>query len=318
MGLKSSLLYLELTPEELRAIVRKNFRTENFRAALLEGGMFNTTYRVDVDGGAYVLRMGPVNRHLILPFERNLMTGEVEFYRLCREAGLPVSEVIALDTDREIVDRDYMIVRYVPNIGMFELPKDGPEWKAVMENVGRFVARLHQIEGPRFGRLADVAAGRGFDRWSDFILSELGAVTQAHEARGEYTGDELRRIGDVFRSHVPLLDEVAEIRLNHIDIWHGNVLVRPDGSNEIAAVIDGDRALWGDIDFDLEKQWLRNLEFERGYGRSLSADSKRETRRRLYRLLMLMIDGYVWTHEYMLPDNGRHCHDCAVELAQIL
>ena len=43
MGLKSSLLYLELTPQELAAIVREHFGTDRFEAALLDGGMFNTT-----------------------------------------------------------------------------------------------------------------------------------------------------------------------------------------------------------------------------------------------------------------------------------
>lgn len=315
MGLKSSLLYKELTREELTSIVLKHFATDNFTAKLLDGGMFNTTYRVDVGENSYVLRMGPVNRHLILPFERTLMPGEAEFYRLCREAGLPVSEVVAMNDARDLVDRDYMIVRYVENIGMFEMEEGGADWNAVMENVGRFMARLHEITGPRFGRLADVTAGRGFEKWSDFILSELADVTRAYlEISDQYTREELDEISAFFRSHVPLLDEVTVPRLNHIDVWHGNVLVRPDGSNEIAAVIDGDRSLWGDIDFDLDKRWLHNPEFERGYGKPLAVSPDRETRRALYHLLMYMIDGYVWKHEYQIPENSQYCHDEAIKL----
>lgn len=318
MGLKCSLLYQELTESELTAIVRKHFGTDEFEWKLLDGGMFNTTYRVDVAGGAFVLRMGPVNRHLLLPFERSLMRGEVEFYRRCREAGLPVSEVVALDTARDIVDRDYMIVRYVENVGMFELERDSADWQTAMENVGRFVARMHQIEGPGFARLSDAAAGRVYRKWSDFILSELDAVTKAYEAVDQYTAEELAFIGETFRRHVPLLDEVTAPKLLHVDVWDGNVLLMPDGSNRIAAVIDGDRAIWGDIDFDLEKNWTDNPDFDRGYGEPHAVCEARQTRRKLYKLLMYMIDGYVWTYEYMMPENGQDCHDRAMELAKTL
>lgn len=318
MGLKSSLLYQELTPAELSAIVHRNFNTRAFEAALLDGGMFNTTYRINIDGASYVLRMGPVNRHLLLPFERNLMTGEVEFYRRCREAGLPVSDVIALDTSREIVDRDYMIVRFVENIGMFQLENGGDDWNAVMENIGRFTYRMHQIQGPCFARLSDSVAGRGFDRWSEFILNELSSVTEAFAVSDQYTLEELSQIKETFYRFVPLLDEITVPFLLHVDIWHGNVLVKPDGSNQIAAVIDGDRSIWGDIDFDLQKEWLHNPEFEHGYGQPQIITPQREIRRKLYRILMHMIDGYVWKHEYMMPENGQICHDLAMELIKTL
>lgn len=318
MGLKSSLLYQELTQDELTAIVQRNFSTDRFAAKLLDGGMFNTTYRIDVGGSSFVLRMGPVNRHLLLPFERNLMIGEAEFYRRCREVGLPVSEIVALDTRRDITDRDYMIVRFVENIGMFQLPEGGSDWNAVMENVGRFTARMHQIEGARFARLSDAAEGRGYDRWSDFILSELNSVSRAYESSDQYTPDELAEIRDAFHRFVPLLDEITVPHLLHVDIWHGNVLVKPDGSNQIAAVIDGDRAIWGDVDFDLQKEWLHNPEFERGYGQPQIITPQREIRRKLYRILMHMIDGYVWKHEYMMPENSQFCHDLAMKLIRTL
>lgn len=318
MGLKSSLLYLELTNEELASIVRRHFGAGDFEAKLLDGGMFNTTYRIDIAGEGYVLRMGPVNRHLLLPFERKLMTGEVEFYRICRETGLPVSEVVALDTKRDLVDRDYMIVRFVENVGMFQMPEGGADWNAVMENVGQFMARMHKIEGKGFARLSDAAEGRFYDRWSDFILSELDAVLHAFEQSDQYTKEEMTCIAGTFRKYIPLLDEVTVPTLLHVDVWHGNVLVKPDGSNEIAAVIDGDRSIWGDVDFDLQKEWLHNPEFERGYGDIHSITPERETRRKLYRVLMYLIDGYVWKHEYMIPENGQICHDCAMQMIKTL
>lgn len=318
MGLKCSLLYQELTQTELAAIVQKHFATAVFKATRLEGGMFNTTYRMEAAGAAYVLRMGPINRHLLLPFERRLMEGETEFYRQCRAAGLPVSEVVALDNSRNIVDRDYMIVRFVESVGMYALPENSEAWNAVMENVGRFVKCMHGIEGPCFARLGDAVAGRGFARWSEYIFHELDEVMDCYAKVDLYTAEERAQIDAIFRESAALLDEVTVPRLIHADIWHGNVLVKPDGSNDIAAVIDGDRALWGDVDFDLQKRWLHHEHFWRGYGNEQYVAPERERRRLLYRLLMCLIDGYVWKYEYQMPENAQRCHDGAMALLRQL
>lgn len=318
MGLKCSLLYQELTQAELAAIVKKHFQTEDFAYTLLEGGMFNTTYRLNVGGEKFVLRMGPVNRHLLVPFERSLMQGEVAFYRQCRAANLPVSDVFALDTQREIVDRDYMIVRFVENIGMFTLEEGSDAWNTAMENVGRFTARMHAITGDCFARTSDAVAGRGYATWRAFIFSELEAIFSCYRKVDQYTAEELNVIEQAFVRHAALLDEITVPRLTHVDIWHGNVLLKNDGSGEIAAIIDGDRSLWGDVDFDLQKLWTNNAHFLRGYGEKQIITPQREIRRQLYRLLMYLIDGYVWTYEYQMPENGQHCHDQALKLAASL
>ena len=318
MGLKCSLLYQELTPDELAAIVQKHFQTADFSYMLLEGGMFNTTYRLDVSENRYVLRMGPVNRHLLVPFEHNLMQGEASFYAHCRAAGLPVSQVVAIDTQRDIIDRDYMIVRFVESIGMFELERDGAAWNAAMENVGRFAARMHRITGTCFARTGDAAQGRGYATWRECIFNELESILACHARYTQYTAADCAAIRQAFEKHAPLLDEITVPRLTHVDIWDGNVLVKLDGSGEIAAVIDGDRSIWGDVDFDLQKLWTNNPYFLRGYGDVQPITPQRQIRRALYRLLMYLIDGYVWTYEYQMPENGQRCHDCAIELAKSL
>ena len=73
----SSSLYLELSQSELNCIVSKALCTEMRSAQRMTGGLFNTTYLVEtVKYGLVVLRLGPVNRHLLMPFEHRLMEAE--------------------------------------------------------------------------------------------------------------------------------------------------------------------------------------------------------------------------------------------------
>ena len=53
-------------------------------ACLLSGGLFNTTYRLETVTKTAILRLGPVNRHLLLPYERNLMAAEGDILQLMK------------------------------------------------------------------------------------------------------------------------------------------------------------------------------------------------------------------------------------------
>ncbi|MBQ8639039.1 MAG: hypothetical protein IJ468_07715 [Lachnospiraceae bacterium] len=80
----SSFLYRELSSPELESLVSKALKTEILSSHLLTGGLFNTTYFVDtVKYGKTVLRIGPVNRHLLMPFEHRLMEAEEADREVC-------------------------------------------------------------------------------------------------------------------------------------------------------------------------------------------------------------------------------------------
>ena len=99
---EGSSLYQELTEPELIAIMASVFPSEPVQSYhLLSGGLFNTTYRVITDRHDVVLRMGPVHRELLLPYERTLMAAEVLTDRLCLENGIPASTVLHLDTSQD-------------------------------------------------------------------------------------------------------------------------------------------------------------------------------------------------------------------------
>ena len=92
---EQSKLYRELTEPELHSVIASAFPGEAPKTYhLLSGGLFNTTYRVVTEEHDVVLRIGPVHRELLLPYEHSLMAAEALANRLCLENGIPVSTAI--------------------------------------------------------------------------------------------------------------------------------------------------------------------------------------------------------------------------------
>ncbi len=307
-----SSLYKELTDAELRQVIDQTLHTTLTDYHLLSGGMFNTTYFVDTpDYGRVVLRMGPVNRHLLMPFEHHLMETEAMFYDLCRKQGVPVSEVLYLDTDKKTLDRDCMIVRYIPSKNFYDIGAEGELRANLFQSFGKQVAAMHEIKNPKFGRLPDVARGGGFDTWGACLRQEIEDYLSVATKYDIFDKRDVRDLREVYRIHEPLANTVKAATLVHTDMGPGNILARTDTEPPVfGALIDPDRGLWGDVEFDFCLiRWMLCDDFVAGYGRDVRVcDRETQRRRELCGLLRCCFDTYVWeveynVHEYML--NGK-------------
>ena len=66
MNVRSSL-YAAATDGDIRTVLKATLDTAPIDYHLLSGGLFNTTYFIKTsDRGDVILRLGPVNRHLLL------------------------------------------------------------------------------------------------------------------------------------------------------------------------------------------------------------------------------------------------------------
>ena len=79
-----SLLFRAESDEKLRKAAQRYLGEEMTAAQPLSGGLFNTTYRLETEKSKVILRLGPVNRHLLLPYERNLMASEGDILNLLK------------------------------------------------------------------------------------------------------------------------------------------------------------------------------------------------------------------------------------------
>jgi aminoglycoside phosphotransferase (APT) family kinase protein len=106
----------------------------------------------------------------------------------------------------------------------------------------------------------------------------------------------------LFARHAALLDEITAPRLVHADLWDGNLLAE---NGRIAAVLDGDRAIYGDPDFEVAGGWLDVDAYYEGYGAPAPQDQARKTRLKLYELLFKLEDAYIMTVEYNKKARGK-------------
>ena len=306
---KQSVLYQELTQEELLRIMTAVFPGEQVTGFhLLSGGLFNTTYRVVTDGHDVVLRMGPVHRELLLPYEHSLMAAEATVNKLCLENGVPASVVVHLDTSKTIIDRDFMVVNHIDSIPLSDSSIPEEAAAEIQLACGQLARKIHSVTGGGFGRVSKVAAGECFANWYDAVAAEFTDIFQAAEKYGLFDSAFRQRTLAFVAERRALLDTVTAPRLVHADLWAGNILVRKqDTGYEVCAIIDGDRAFFGDPDFDLATPWLITPAFLSGYGEKYSTLSVEDTAKKnaVYALLLALHDAYVWTVEYSRPDIGE-------------
>ena len=114
----------------------------------------------------------------------------------------------------------------------------------------------------------------------------------------------------------PALMSVKKPVLCHGDLWDGNVLIcNEDGKWKFAALIDLDRAYFGDPAFDLGNPWAINDEFLEGYGVSRDFLEEREMklRRSISELVYFLIEAYVWKSQYNGPDASANASRIVLE-----
>lgn len=279
-------------------------------AQILSGGLFNTTYRLETENRRVILRLGPVNRHLLLPYERHLMAAEGDVLNLMKSRGIPTSDILTLDCSRELFDRDVMVVDCLDAVCLSTMEVDKETEHRLCREAGRLTAKIHELtaadlpgssEKP-FGRYSNVLMGQGGATWKEALLTELSQWRSLAEPAGVFHSRECDRIEDWFHSHSHVLDSVTVPHLVHGDLWYGNILV--DKDHNLTAIIDGDRAFFGDPDFEMATGWMISDSFLEGYGRGLDMSEEAVLRRRLYKMLLNLEDCYILFCEYSNPEAG--------------
>ena len=313
-----SSLFQEV-PIEVISSVFQNTMHENaiWEANLMDGGMFNTTYLIEYgeEHKKAILRLGPVNRHLLMGFEDNLMNAEVYTYSVCHRIGIPCSHVLVCDTSKQLIDRDFMIAAYIPSLAMSRLAVPKEKKNELYAQLGKYLAKLHQVTGDRFGYVSRVCRGMGFEKWSDALCCEVDDITGRLIRNKGLTQDEADTIRSLYHSNRKLLDEITVPHLLHTDLWEGNVLLDAD-SFEILAIIDSDRSMYGDPLFEFSSPWMGNPLMLDAYhsesgSRALPGDEKR---RCLYRMYYHLVDTYVGSGEY---NNKEHYESNKSALLQL-
>lgn len=282
----------------------------------LDGGTFNAVYRIAlVDGRELVVKLAPDPTVPTLRYERGILRTEAWFYRTVREAtSVPVPEAFSRVTEEDEVLGEHLTMSACPGTPWGDLGNtmDVETRDRLRAELGAHVAALHTITGSEgFGYPAkpwgSLRAG-----WREAFLDMVGAVLDDAERFGAVLPRPADEIRSLFARRSPVLEEVNVPRLVHFDLWDGNILVdrSPDGP-VIGALIDAERAFWGDplADFvslalfnDIEQE-AALLNGYREAGGTVVLDASARERLALYRAYLHLI---MWVEAVPRQFDAQH------------
>jgi aminoglycoside phosphotransferase (APT) family kinase protein len=291
----------QLTASDVATLVRASFgpRAAVADAAPLTGGGFAAVWRVRLDDGRdTVLKVGPPPSVRLLSYETDLLAAEAAYFRLVRDAGVPVPHVLHYGADSGVLDGEWLFTGFLDGTALPALPATANDAGARYD-AGAAVARVHRLTGNRYGYTGNRTHAATWRLAFTAIIDELLTDAAAWNVTLPVPVD---RIRDVVARHAPVLDIVDRPALLHFDLWDGNLLAAIDagGTTRLTGLVDGERHLYGDWLLDLVSPCLlRRIEdephhpFLRGYaaetGEPFVADETVRRRLTLYRLHLYLI-----------------------------
>jgi aminoglycoside phosphotransferase (APT) family kinase protein len=233
----------------IEAVCERAFgpRTRVTSAVELKGGMYNTTYRLSIEGRErpVVLRVAPEPARQFRS-ERQLMRNEYATVPWLAPIAPLMPQVLAADWSQEVIGRDWMIQSFLDGA-----PASGPRglvayprytWTGFYRQLGVITKKVHAVAGPHFGPVS----GPGYPTWSQAVAASLDDIAADLDGAGLDSAG-LRRAATAAAERSTVLDQITEPRLLAGDLWIVNVLLADDAAEPtVTGVLDLDRTLWGD------------------------------------------------------------------------
>ncbi|MGQ8871671.1 phosphotransferase [Paenibacillus sp. TSA_86.1] len=316
-------LHSPISEKVLHALVHNHFGDHVVvkQFGLLQGGLFNTTYRIQLEHTPItdiILRLAPEHvQHLpninsgesaqsdpLFSFERTMMAAEPVIYKHYCKAGIPAPEVLFCDDSGLHVPRTYMFMTFIPSVQLDHSSIGAVDKEQLYTQLGTYTAAMHRIEGSSFGWPQADGSIRGSKHWSE-VLMAIAEETSRKAAQIGYMPGVGEEITAVFEQHKTLFDQIKQPVLVHNDLWAANVLVHGEpGKMSIAAVIDGDRSMFADREYEAILN-TDSATFHTGYGCLLDPSPDGQARRLAYRLLSSYFNAYVHQHQVDQPEDGQ-------------
>lgn len=240
-----------LSDEQIQALVKANFGEDTQVGEIeeLKGGMFNAAYRIARAGGEddLILKVSVSPGTPLLSYEKDIMSTEVEVYRLLGEhTGVPAPKVLCHDFSKGMIDSSYFFMTPLHGETMDKVKKQiEPEnLDAIKRQLGEYFAQIHTVRGAYFGYFTDDESRR-YTTWKEAFTAMMGMILDD----GRSLGVKLpyARIEKALEAKAPLLEEVTEPVLVNYDLWAGNIfLVKEGDAYQIEGIVDFERAFWGD------------------------------------------------------------------------
>jgi aminoglycoside phosphotransferase (APT) family kinase protein len=231
-----------LSPTELDALARRALGAGVVEHTELTDGFANAVWRLRLDDGREVVcKLSPPPELDQLTYERNLLRMEAAAYELAAGVGVPVATLLCAGFDDPVLGGDYLMLGALDGVSWNAVRPDGED--GLRRELGRLLARLNTVTGEVFGY---PHAGITGSTWRQAYLAMVDALLADTVRYPTPLPAPAARIRAVLAAAAPALDEVTTPHLVHFDIWPGNVFLDLTGTPRIQAIIDHERAFWGD------------------------------------------------------------------------
>ncbi|MEV5323834.1 aminoglycoside phosphotransferase family protein [Nonomuraea sp. N2-4H] len=231
-----------LAAAELDALARRAVGAGVASATELTDGYANAVWRLALDDGREaVLKLSPPPDLDQLSYERNLLRMEAVAIELAARAGVPVAGLLRAGFDDPVLGGDYLFLAALDGVSWNDVKPDGEA--ALRRELGRHLARFNSVTGEVFGY---PHAGITGPTWRAAFLAMVAALLGDTERYPTPLPLPPAEIMAIVEAAAPVLDEVTTPRLVHFDVWAGNVFLDLTGPPKIQAIIDHERAFWGD------------------------------------------------------------------------
>ncbi|MFI6481978.1 phosphotransferase family protein [Nonomuraea sp. NPDC050663] len=240
-----SMTKRRLTPEELDALARRATGAGIVTSAELTDGFANAVWRLSLDDGReVVLKLSPPPELEQLTYERDLLRMEARAYELAGAAGVPLADLVAAGFDDPVLGGDYLVLSALTGTSWNQVELPAETQAALRRELGGHMARFNSVRGDVYGYPHSGITGA---TWREAFLAMVEALLKDTERYPTELPVPEAEIRDRVHRAAPALDAVTEPRLVHFDIWPGNAFVDLSGGTpRIQAVIDLERAFWGD------------------------------------------------------------------------
>jgi fructosamine-3-kinase len=228
-----------------------------------------------------------------------MMSAEPIFSKLLLDNSVKTSVVVRHAREGDVIGREYIIMDYIPSVPMSEVGKNVCNYKKLKrtyQEIGQLTRKMNSISNPKFGWLRNHDRFL-FDTWYEFICFFSDEITHKLALNNIFNAQFLERFNVIIKNSKEVLSMVKESNLSHTDLWQGNVLISKS-NYEVLAIIDVDRAIFGDRYWDLSTPWIINKDFLMGYGESFPKEKEIKQRMQIYALLSSMVSCYVRKIQY--------------------
>jgi hypothetical protein len=239
-----------------------------------------------------------VNADLLLRFAADpaLLRKEALIYRRLRQlAGVPCPELLALDTQADLLPGAVLLLRHAPGVlGSTVWPDlDSMQREQISEELGRICGTIHNLRWSVYGGLLPDDAEAQSARWLDIVMRKAVRVYQQAGQRDLLS----RHVLDAFATTISDGDAIINASempvLTHTDLGMWNVLLRQDGGHwHVAALLGWNTALAADPAWEFAALWSTPASayplpdsFMYGYKEFHMPPADLRVRQRLYRAI---------------------------------